>query len=76
MQKEYYLAIKRIKFYDLPQQMIGMGDRVLTKLILIQKNNQKLTHIRKIWKRTEIREVQGRALVAGCWRNWVMGRWK
>lgn len=26
MRQEYYLALKRMKFYDLQQQMIGTGD--------------------------------------------------
>lgn len=54
MQKEYYLAIKRMEFYDLPQQMIGMGDCCAN---WINSDTEKQATVdsyhRKIWKSTE-----------------------
>lgn len=73
MQKEYYWAIKRMKFYDLPQPMIGMGNSCAN---WINADTEKeLTHIiGKFAKALKAREVQSRVLVAECWRYCSMGR--
>lgn len=54
MQKEYYVAIKRMKFYDFPQQMIGMGDCCANWINSDTENQATVdSYHRKTWKSTE-----------------------